>query len=124
MRRLAAVSLALLAVFSPAAPARPDPLEAQARQFVRLATSLGHLRPKEIDAYWGPQDLDQRNKGEPPSLLALRRNLQELRVDVGRDAPSMRQGRLAARLDGLIALLGVIEKPRSFVAGQLPALLL
>lgn len=113
MMRLAAVALALLALFSPPAPATPDALEGHARRFVMLATSLGHLRPKEIDAYWGPSDLDLRNKGAAPSLPELRRQLLQLRREVGGETPSARQRRLAARLDHLIALLNVIEKPRA-----------
>lgn len=113
MTRLAAVALVLLALLSPPAPAAPDLVEAQARRFVMLATALGHLRPKEVDAYWGPSDLDLRNKSVAPSLPELRRQLVRLRQDIGHDAPSARQSRLAARLDHLIALLKVIEKPRA-----------
>jgi len=113
MRRLAAGALMLLGLFSPPAPASPDPLESQARRFVMLATALGHLRPAEIDAYWGPADLDLREKGGTVSPATLRHGLVQLRGDVARDAPSARRDRLAARLDQLIALLDVIEKPRS-----------
>lgn len=113
MTRLAAAVLVLLAFLSPPAPAAPDPLEAQARHFVMLATSLGHLRPKEIDAYWGPPDLDLRNKDAAPSLPDLRRQLLELRKEIGQGPPSPRQRRLAMRLDHLTALLKIIENPRA-----------
>lgn len=113
MQRLTAAMLFLLAVFSLPAAAVPDPLENQARRFVVLATSLGHLRPKEIDAYWGPPDLDKRNKGPVPSVPGLRRDLVQLRDDVRRDTASARRDRLTARLDRLIALLAIIEKPRA-----------
>lgn len=113
MKRLAAAACVLLAAFSSPAASTPDPLEAQARRFVMLATSLGHLRPKEIDAYWGPADLDMRKKGKTPSLPGLRRDMTQLRQNVMQDAPSARRNRLATRLGHLIALLDVIEKPRA-----------
>jgi hypothetical protein len=113
MMRLTAVALVLLTFVSPSAPAAPDPLEGQARRFVMLATSLGHLHPREIDAYWGPSDLDMRSKGDAPSLPDLRRQLLQLRRDVDQGPPSPRRSRLAGRLDHLIALLKVIEKPRA-----------
>lgn len=118
MKRLAAVSLALLAIFSPASPATPDALEGHARRFVMLATSLGHLRPREIDAYWGPAELDQRKWDRATALPELHRALIQLRTDVAHDAPSLRRDRLAARLDSLIALLGVIENPRALSFDQ------
>jgi len=107
------LALVLAAGLGSSARAMPDPLEAQARQFVVLATSLGHLHPEEIDAYWGPPELDMRKRGPAPSLTGLRRDLIGLRGDVARDAPSLRRNRLGARLDHLIALLDVIEKPRA-----------
>jgi hypothetical protein len=107
------LALVLAAGLVSSARATPDPLEAQARRFVMLATSLGHLHPKEIDAYWGPPELDMRKRGQAPSLTGLRRDLIRLRGDVARDAPSRRRDRLGARLDHLIALLGIIEKPHA-----------
>jgi len=107
------LALVLAAGLVSSARATPDPLEAQARRFVVLATSLGRLRPKEIDAYWGPPELDMRKRGPAPSLASLRRDLTRLRGDVARDVPSRRRDRLGARLDHLIALLDVIEKPRA-----------
>ncbi|HEU0095995.1 MAG TPA: hypothetical protein VFQ52_06045 [Rhizomicrobium sp.] len=107
MKRLAALVLAA-ALVSAAPP--PDPLEAQGRRFVVLATSLGHLYPHEIDAYWGPPELDMRSRGPAPSLLTLRRDLTQLRGAITADAPSPRRDRLAGRLDHLIALLDVIAK--------------
>jgi hypothetical protein len=122
MRRLAAGALILLGLFSPPAPATPDPppdpLEGQARRFVMLATALGHLRPAEIDAYWGPADLDLRKKASTASLATLRHGLVQLRAEVARDVPSARRDRLAGRLDHLSVLLDVIEKPRSLSFDQ------
>jgi len=122
MKRLAAGALILLGLFSPPAPATSDPLpaplEGQARRFVMLTTALGHLRPAEIDAYWGPADLDLRKKGGTASLATLRHGLVQLRDDVARDASSVRRDRLAERLDHLIALLDVIERPRSLSFDQ------
>jgi hypothetical protein len=107
------LALVLAAGLVSSARATPDPLEMQARRFVVLATSLGHIHPKEIDAYWGPPELDMRKHGSMPSLAGLRQDLIRLRGDVARDAPSVRRDRLGTRLDHLIALLGVIEKPRA-----------
>lgn len=116
MKRLAALVLAV--ALGSSARAAPDPLEAQGRHFVLLATSLGHLRPHEIDAYWGPPELDMRRRGPAPSLPALRRDMAQLRSDVARDASSPRRDRLAGRLDHLIALLDVIAKPHALSFDQ------
>lgn len=110
MKKLLAVVLA--AGLGSFAHAASDPLEAHARRFVMLATALGHLKPKEVDAFWGPPDLDRRNKAPAPSLAGLRQNLIRLRGDVARDPPSPRRDRLAARLDHLIARLAMMENPR------------
>lgn len=111
MKRLAALVLAV--ALGSSARAASDPLEAQGRRFVVLATSLGHLHPREIDAYWGPPELDMRRRGPVPSLPALRRDMAQLRGAVAADAPSPRRDRLAGRLDHLIALLDVIAKPHA-----------
>jgi hypothetical protein len=109
MKRLAALVLAV--ALGSSARAAPDPLEAQGRRFVVLATSLGHLHPREIDAYWGPPELDMRRRGPMPSLSSLRRDMLQLHGAITADTPSPRRDRLAERLDRLIALLDVIAKP-------------
>jgi hypothetical protein len=116
MKRL--LALVLVVALSSAAWAAPDPLEAQGRQFVVLATTLGHLHPREIDAYWGPPELDMRRRGPTPSFPALRRDMALLREAVAHDAPSPRRDRLAGRLDHLITLLDVIAKPRALSFDQ------
>ncbi len=110
MKKALAVALVL---FVSGAQAAPDPLDGQARRFVMLATSLGHLYPKEVDAYWGPPELDMRNRGPVPSLAGLHHDLAQLRGAVAGDAPSPRRDRLAGRLQHLLALLDVIAKPRA-----------
>jgi len=107
------LGLALLLTLVRPVGAAPDPLEEQGRRFVLLATSLGHLYPAEIDAYWGPPALDRRKAGATPSLAALRRDTARLQADVARDAPSRCQARLAARLDQFAALLTVLQTPRA-----------
>lgn len=111
MKRL--LVLALVAALGASARAAPDPLDAQGAHFVMLATSLGQLYPKEIDAYWGPPELDRRTRGPRPSMAGLRRDLGQLRGAVAGDAPSPRRDRLLARLDQLTALLTVLEHPRA-----------
>jgi hypothetical protein len=116
MKRLAALVLA--ALLGSSARAAPDPLEIQGRRFVVLATSLGHLYPREIDAYWGPPELDMRRRGPAPSLPTLRRDMAQLRSKVARDAPSPRRDRLGGRLDHLIALLDVMARPHALSFDQ------
>lgn len=116
MKSLLAFMLAVSMGWS--ARAAPDPLEAQGRRFVELATALGHLYPREIDAYWGPPDLDMRQRGPALSLSALRQHMVRLHGDVAKDEPSARRDRLAGRLDHLIALLDVIAKPRAMSFDQ------
>lgn len=112
------LSLLLTLLLLSAAHATTDPLETQARRFVMLATALGHVRPAEIDAYWGPPELDMRARGKPPTLAQLGRDVAGLRADVARDAPSSRQQRLLARLGHLAALLHVLQKPRALSFDQ------
>jgi hypothetical protein len=116
MKKLAMLVLAV--ALGSWARAASDPLEAQGRRFVVLATSLGHLYPREIDAYWGPPELDMRQRGSVPLLPVLRRDMAQLRGVVTHDAPSPRRDRLAGQLDHLIALLDVIAKPRALSFDQ------
>lgn len=108
----------LVATLSSAARAAPDPLDAQGQRFVELATSLGHLYPREIDAYWGPPQLDMRHRGPTPSLPMLRQAMAQLRGELARNAQSQRRDRLADRLDHLLALLDVIAKPHALTFDQ------
>ncbi|HEY0267035.1 MAG TPA: hypothetical protein VGC16_09800 [Rhizomicrobium sp.] len=115
MKRIAAFALAVL-LASPARAAplsagrgAPDPLEAQARQFVRLALSLGHAYPRVVDAYFGPPELDAPAR----PLGALQGGLQQLAAALGRDPPSPRRDRLLRKVDSLSALTAVMKAPRA-----------
>ncbi|HVV27770.1 MAG TPA: hypothetical protein VHC40_07360 [Rhizomicrobium sp.] len=90
-------------------PAPGARLEMQARRFVTLAMSLGRIRPREIDAYFGPPELEPR--GPAPTLAAVRDDLARLRADLAGDPASTRRDHLRARVDHLIMLVDVIRTP-------------
>jgi hypothetical protein len=90
-----------------------DALESHARRFVTLALSLARIDPKEIDAYYGPPELDTRKRGPAPSPDALHASLVRLASDLDGDAPSARRDRLRERVSHLIALTEIIKTPRS-----------
>lgn len=118
MKRPLALAAALIVMLGGAVCAAPDPLEAQARRFVMLATALGRLYPREIDAYWGPPELDMRGRGPAPTLAGLGRDVERLHAEVLHDPPSPRRDRLAGRLGQLRALLAVIGKPHALSFDQ------
>lgn len=91
------------------ASAAPDPLDAQARQYVEIALSLGRIDPHAVDAYFGPP---MQATARP--LPVLHDDAQKLAAQVRRDPPSPRRDRLAAKLDSLAVLTKVMRHPPSF----------
>jgi hypothetical protein len=113
-RKALAVCILLLLGGGPLAAAPPDRTESHARRFVTLALTLTRLDGQEIDAYFGPRNLKPPNGGATPSPDSLRDALLRLRADLKADAPSPRRDRLAARVDHLIALVGILRSRLSF----------
>lgn len=111
-RKAFAVCILLLLGAGPLAAAPPDRTESHARRFVTLALTLTRLDGQEIDAYFGPPNLKPPDGGATPSPDSLRDALLRLRADLKADAPSPRRDRLAARVDHLIALAGILRSPR------------
>lgn len=89
--------------------ARPprDPLEQHAREFVSLATAIGTYNPAEVDAYFGPPDLDRSKEqpAKPAELLEQARTL--LAALTPTAVSSVREQRLKARVENLVSLLAV-----------------
>lgn len=112
-RKALAVFLLLLLGAGPLAAAPSDRTERYARRFVTLALTLTRANGQEIDAYFGPPDLKPPQSGATPSPDSLRDALLRLRADLKADAPSPRRDRLAARVDHLIALTGILRRPRA-----------
>ncbi|WP_153067055.1 hypothetical protein [Steroidobacter cummioxidans] len=76
-----------------------DPLEARAQQFVTLALQLGMHDRKEVDAYFGPAELDSRNDSKPPSREMLRISALKLLRDDERNPPPPDQADRARALE-------------------------
>lgn len=103
--------MVLVAACQPKSPA--DRLESQASQFVKLALSLGEgERAKEVDAYFGPAELDPRGKGKPVPLAELLDRARALQAEMAKepvgDELAPRAQALARQLQQFIALLEVI----------------
>ena len=75
--------LLLLLAFacSAAAPARPDTLDAAARDYVRLQLAVGQKEDGYIDAYYGPPAFEAQGKAlaRREDLPALQRRAEALR---------------------------------------------
>jgi hypothetical protein len=65
-----------------------DPLEARAQRFAVLALQLGMIDRKEVDAYFGPREIDPREGGKALSLEALRTEAQKLLNDAQASPPA------------------------------------
>jgi hypothetical protein len=76
-----------------------DPLEARARQFVTLALRLGMHDRKEVDAYFGPAEIDQHKGTEPPPLEELRASASKLLKDAEQNPPPQAQADRARALE-------------------------
>lgn len=102
-------SIALLLLASCSRTELPsDPLEARAQQFVTLALQLGMHDRKEVDAYFGPAEIDSRNDGKPPSLAELRASASKLLADGERNPPSPEQADRARALQEQIKHFDVL----------------
>jgi hypothetical protein len=112
------VATLTVAVPTHRAPDTGTTLDAQAHEFVSLALSLRKLRAAEVDAYFGPSDLESRIKTAPTlDALALRVRGLHAAVD-SRDigAESERESRLREQIRALDGLVTVIHSraPRKF----------
>lgn len=68
-----------------------DPLEARAQQFVTLALQLGMHDRTEVDAYFGPAEIDPRTESKPPPLEELRVSTAKLLKDAEQNPPPSAQ---------------------------------
>lgn len=110
--------LAAIAFFTQGCSQAPqDPLEQRAEDFVRIATAVGTYRLHEVDAYFGPEELDGRGgqPARPADLLTQARAL-VAGLDASGIAASPRVDRLKERAENLAAMLAVSAevKPPSF----------
>jgi len=108
-----ALGAATLAVAVPTrhAPRADATLDQRAQEFVSLALSLGALHAAEVDAYFGPPELQARLK-TVPTLGSLRQQVRKLRAEIEtRDAAtdSERASRLRAQVQALEGLVGAIQ---------------
>lgn len=82
-------------------------LDGVAERYVKLALELGRERPKEVDAYFGPAELDPRGEGKAVGLPALLEQARALQTDVdqasGDDAS--RRARLSSNVNQLVKVL-------------------
>jgi hypothetical protein len=111
---LAAAAAGLIGCGGPATPG--ERLEAQAKDYVTLALSLRGFAEQEVDAYFGPPELDKALAGKPADLAA---KAAALRAAVDADTaadPSPRRTALLAQLDALAAVADVLgrDKPLPF----------
>ena len=106
-----ATAFLLAALLVSPARAAPDPLDAQARQFVRLALALGRIEPHAADAYFGPPELNAPSPAR--SLGALQGDLKQLTEALRRDPPSARRDRLLHKTDSLLVLTTVMKNPHA-----------
>lgn len=91
-------------------------LQTQAETFVELGLSLAQQHAKEVDAYFGPAELDLRGDGKGPSLEELTASARSLLDEVAADQaqePSERRRRLQAQIGSFGELLAIIEAPKS-----------
>jgi hypothetical protein len=68
-----------------------DPIDARAQQFVTLALQLGMHDRTEVDAYFGPAEIDPRKDSKPPSLEELRGSASKLLKEAEQNPPLQAQ---------------------------------
>ncbi len=113
----------------PSTPA--DPLQESAEAYVQLASALSAVGPAEVDAYFGPPELDERADGKATAADLLTR-AQSLVARIHADpsiTASPRGVRLQSRAQQLVGLLEVqtaaqrptfIEEARKLYGIELP----
>lgn len=88
-----------------------DPVERHAASYVEIATAIGAFRPEEVDAYFGPAELDHRsdkNPAKPAELLVRAKKLAADMADDPQLTASVRGQRLQVLSGNLVALLEVL----------------
>ncbi len=83
-------------------------LQDQAERFVKLGTALGHTKAKEVDAYFGPKQLDQRDDAKAPVPADILVQARALQAEIGKDtdpADAARRTALSSQLQNFIALV-------------------
>lgn len=100
---LAFAALPLIAATAP----RPDPLDAIARDYVKLTLEAGEREPEYVDAYYGPPEWAAAAKAHPRTVHQLIAAAHALRLQ----AEAIPDARLTA----------VTRPRRAFLAGQLKA---
>ena len=108
-----------LAVFwcCAAVPCAASPLDAIARDYVRLSLEAGEREPGYIDAYYGPADLAAAAKAAPrtvPQLLAVAKSLRQRTVTIEPGALSPAEVR---RRSSLIEQLTAAETRLAMASG-------
>jgi hypothetical protein len=88
-----------------------EPVERYAAEYVEIATAVGTFRAEEVDAYFGPQELDRRTDDKPAKPAELLTRARDLATRIANDpqvTASARGQRLQARVDSLATLLEVL----------------
>lgn len=89
----------------------PEPAERHAAEYVQIATAIGTFSADEVDAYFGPVELDRRTGKKPATPLELLARARQLATDVANDprvTASARGKRLQTLVANLVALLEVL----------------
>lgn len=89
----------------------PPPLDAEARQYVRLAVALGERDPDSLDFYAGAADAVADIRRRPPPLAAIRRDAEGLsaRLSARHDPDPGRQTRVATLRRDLAAIVARVD---------------
>ena len=106
------VAIALFIVASAATAAPPNPLDAAARDYVRLQLAIGQKEDGYIDAYYGPKSLQAEGKAlaARSDLKQLRRDAEALRSRVQRlPGDPARKRFLAAQLTAAVTRLRMLQ---------------
>jgi hypothetical protein len=122
------ILLTLFALLAAAIPARAAPLDAVARDYVRLVLEVGEHEPGYVDAYYGPAEWQAAAKAKRRPLPALAREADRLLLAAQSAAyPSdplerKRQRFLAAHLKAVAARIRFIRGERLPFADEAEAL--
>lgn len=88
-----------------------DPVERHAAEYVEIATAIGTFNPHEVDAYFGPAELDRRTAEQPAKPAELLTRAKQLATAITNDpqvTATERGKRLQTLAGNLVSLLEVL----------------
>ncbi len=112
------VIAALLSVGMAAAAQSPAPLDAIARDYVRLSLEAGARQPGYVDAYYGPAALETAARAAPRSIAELLDAAKVLRLRAEAVAPATLSAIENRRRIGLVAQLTAAETRLAMANGS------